>query len=189
MFRMTTALLLLAFAATASAQDIDYNYLQLDYGNVDFDDINVDGDGFGVSGSFEINPDWHIFGGYQSVDLDFGVDVSTLGIGIGRVIEMSPGVDLYGRASFQRIDFDSSGGASADDTGLGLGVGLRYMASRELEITGGIDYVDFDDAGNDTAFSIGGLYSLNEDFAIGLGGSWSDDVSSYTLSGRYYFGK
>jgi hypothetical protein len=66
---------------------------------------------------------------------------------------------------------------------------VRFAASKKLELDAGIDYVDYGDAGDDTAFGLGGLYSFSDAFALGLGGSWGDDVSTYTVSGRFYFGQ
>lgn len=189
MFRSSLVLLLLVFTASASAEGFDYNYLQLNYGKIEFDDVNVDGDGFGLSGSFAISPDWHVFGAYQAAGLDFGIDATTIGAGIGYNTELSPVVDAYARLSYQYVDLDAGGGISADDSGLGFGVGIRFAVSKEVELNAGIDYVDFSDSGNDTGFSAGGLYNFTDAFSLGLGGSWSDDASSYTLSGRFYFGK
>lgn len=189
MFRSTTAVLLLVASASAGAEGFDYNYLQLDYTNLEFDDISVDGDGFGISGSYAINPDWHVFAGYQGVGLDFGVDATMIGAGIGYNTELSPVVDAYARLSYQYIDLDAPGFGSADDSGLGLGIGLRFAASQDLELNAGIEYVDFGDGGDDTGFSAGALWKFTDAFALGLGGSWSDDVTAYTLSGRFYFGK
>ena len=188
MFRSSLVLLILAFSASANAQGFDYSYLQLNYGNVEFDDISVDGDGFGLSGSFAINPDWHVFGGYQSVGLDFGIDVNTFNAGIGYNTEMSPTVDMFARLSYEYIELEAPGAPGADENGFGFGVGMRFAASEELEIDAAVDYVDFGNGGDDTAFSVGALYSFSDAFALGLGGSWSDDVSAYTLSGRFYFG-
>lgn len=189
MLRSSLVLLLLVFSASASAQGFDYNFLQLNYGYVDLDEISVDGDGIGMSGSFALNPDWHVFGDYQTAGLDFGIDVSTFGAGIGYNTEMSDTVDLFARLSYQYIELDVPGLPGDDDTGYGFGVGMRYAANEDLELIAGIDFVDYGDGGDDTAVSIGGLYSFNDAFALGLGGSWSDDISSYTLSGRFYFGK
>jgi hypothetical protein len=189
MLRSSLVLLLLVFSASASAQGFDYNYLQLNYGNVDLDDTSLDGDGIGMSGSYAINPDWHVFGDYQTAGLDFGVDVSRFGAGIGYNTEMSDIVDLFARFSYQYFELDEPGLPGDDDTGYGFGIGMRYAANEDLELNAGIDFVDYGDGGDDTAVSIGGLYSFNDAFALGLGGSWSDDISSYTLSGRFYFGK
>jgi len=188
MLRSSLVLLLLAFTASASAKEFDYNYFSLSYGNIEFDDVNVDGDGFGLAGSYAINEDFHVFGGYQAVGLDFGIDASTLAAGIGYHTTLTPVVDLVASVSYQYIDFDAPG-PDDDDNGLGLGVGLRFAASEEIELNAGIRYVNFSDRGNDTGFGVGGLYSFTDAFALGLSGNWSDDASSYTLEGRFYFGR
>jgi hypothetical protein len=188
MLRSSLVLLVLALSASANSQGFDYNYLQLDYGNLDFDDINADGNGVGLSGSFAINPDWHVFAGYQSAGLDRGIDLNAFNAGIGYNTEMSPTVDAYARFSYEYVDFDAPGGN--DDSGLGFGIGMRFAASDVLEVDAAINYVDFGgNNGDDTAFSLGALYSFSDAFALGLGGSWGDDISSYTLSGRFYFGE
>jgi len=189
MFRSSLVLLLLVSAASASAEGFDYNYIQLNYGTIEFDDVNVDGDGVGLSGSFAINPDWHVFGAYQAAGLDFGIDATTFGAGIGYNTELSPVLDAYARFSYQYVKLDGNGAGSADDNGLGFGVGVRFAASKQVELNAGIDYVDFSDRGGDTGFSVGALYNFTDAFSLGLGGSWSDDISSYTLSGRFYFGR
>jgi len=189
MLRSTFALLVLAFSVSAAAKDFDYNHFQLSYGTIEFDDIDVDGDGFGLAGSYAINEDFHVFGGYQAAGLDFGVDATTLGAGLGWHTTLSPVVDLVASLSYQYIELDAPGVSGIDDNGLGLGVGLRIAASELLELNAGIEYIDFSDSDADTEFGIGGLYSFTDAFALGLGASWSDDVSSYTLSGRFYFGE
>ena len=78
---------------------------------------------------------------------------------------------------------------SNDETGFGFGVGLRFAAASNVELNAGIDYVDYGSGGDDTALSLGGLYNFTPSFALGLAGSWGDDVSSYSLSGRFYFGQ
>ncbi len=189
MQRTTLAMALLALSATASAGDFDYNYLSVGYGNMEFDSIDIDGDGFGLAGSFAISPSYHVFAGYESASLDFDVDMTRWAAGLGWNATLSPTVDLVTRVSYQYIELDVSGFGSEDDNGLGLGLGLRFAATEQLELDGGIDYVDYGNGGDDTAFGLGGLYSFTETFALGLGGSWSDDVSSYTVSGRFYFGQ
>lgn len=189
MLRSILLIILCAFSASVSATEFDYNYFSLGYGNIEFDDVDVDGDGFGLSGSYAINDDFHVFAGYQGAGLDFGIDATTLGAGIGWHTGLSPVVDLVASLSYQYVELDAPGAGSFDDNGLGLGVGLRFAASDEIELNAGIDYVDFSDSGNDTGFSAGGLYNFTDAFSLGLGGNWSDDASSYTLSGRFYFGR
>ncbi|MDX1517960.1 MAG: outer membrane beta-barrel protein [Woeseiaceae bacterium] len=189
MLRSTLALLGLALSASASAYDFDYTYLDLGYGQIEFDDVDIDGDGFGIGGSFAISPDFHLFAGYNAADLDFDVDATTLSAGIGWHRGLSDVVDFVATLSYEYVELDASGFGSADDNGLGLGAGLRFAATEQLEINGGITYVDLSDSGDETSIGIGGLYKFTDMFALGLGGSWGDDTSSYTLTGRFYFGK
>ncbi len=189
MKRSFLVLLLLGLSATASAQGFDYNYVQLDYGVIDFANINIDGDGFTLGGSLAINSDAHVFGSYQSADLDFGVDASTFNLGIGYNTELSPRMDAYARASFEFIELDFPGIGSFDDNGFGFGVGVRFAASDKLELDGGIKYVKYGDAGSDTGIEVGALYNFTEAFTLGLTGDWSDDFFSYNLVARYYFGR
>lgn len=189
MQRSTLALALLALSASASAADFDYNYLSLGYGNIEYDDIDVDGDAIGVDGSYALSSNFHVFGGYAMADLDFGVDATEFGAGVGYNTSVSPTVDLVARLSYQYLEVDVPDFGSEDENGIGLGVGFRFAATEQFEIDADIDYVDLGDAGDETTFGLGGLYSFTNAFAVGLGGNWSDDASAYTLSGRFYFGR
>ena len=192
MLRSSLALLLLAFSASASAQqndhDFDYNFFQLDYSNVELDDTSVDGDGFGLSGSYAINSNWHVFGSYQDLGLDFGADATLLAAGVGYNTEISPVVDGFARLSYQDFDLDAPGPGGFDDDGLGFGVGLRFAATPLDELSAAIDYVDYGSS-DDTRFSIDARHSFTDSFSLGLAGSWGDNATIYTLGGRLYFGK
>lgn len=189
MFRSALAVLLLVTTASAGAAGFDYNYLQLNYTNIKFDSANVDGDGFGLSGSYAINPDWHVFASYQAAGLDFGVDATLMDAGIGYNTELTPVVDAYARLSYEYAKLDAPGVGSYDDSGLGLGIGLRFAASNDLELNAGIEYVDYGDNSDDTSLTAAALYKFSDAFSLGLGGSWGDDIKAYTMTGRFYFGK
>lgn len=189
MLRSTGFTLLLVFSAAAGAEGFDYNYFSLGYGSIDFDDIGVDGDGYAVTGSYALSPKYHVFAGYTGGSLDFNVDVTTWGAGFGYNTSLSAKTDAYARLSYEYFEVDVPTFGSVDDSGLGFAVGLRYAANPQLELHGGINYVDFGDAGDDTGFEAGGLYSFSDAFALGLSGDWSDDVSVYSVQGRFYFGR
>lgn len=192
MLRSVLFTALIALSASATAQDFDYNYLNLGYQRVTLDDglFDVDGDGIGLSGSFEINESFTIFGGYGMAEFEeagIEVDADTLSVGIGWHTPLSDRVDFVTGLSYEYIDL-SAVGQSVDDNGFGLGVGLRFAASDKVEINGGISYIDMSDSGDDTGFGLGLLYGVSENIDIGVSGDWGDDSSAYGINGRFYFG-
>lgn len=189
MLRSSLLFLLLALSAAASAEDFDYNWLSFGYSSIDFDNINADGDALGIDGSLAINDDFHAFASYAAADLDFGIDATTFDIGVGYNTKLSDVVDAYARLSYEYVDVDVPGFGGNDDNGFGFGVGMRFAATDQVELQGAIQYVDLNDSGDDTALVLGGLYSFTPAFALGLFGEWGDDVTSYTLLGRFYWGK
>lgn len=180
-------LLLLAFGFAGNANaEFSYDYVNGSWGQVDFDDLNVDGDGFGIDLSVGIAENFHVFGGVESAGLDFNVDVTRWGAGIGFNTPLSDVMDVIGTLSYEGIQVDTPLG-NADDDGFGFGVGLRVAASNLVEIFGGISYVDFSDSGDDTAFDIGALFNATDNFSVGLNGTFDDDVTTIRLAGRFYF--
>jgi opacity protein-like surface antigen len=179
------AVITLGYAATANAE-FNYNFVQASYGQIDFDDIDVDGDNVGIGLSLAITDEFHLFGGADFSDLDFNIDATAWRAGLGYNTPISEIVDVVAQLSFQSIEIDTGFG-SADDTGFGLGVGLRIAATELVEINGGIEYVDLDDSGDNTAFTGAALFNLTERFTIGLVASFDDDVTLYSVAGRVYF--
>jgi hypothetical protein len=66
-------------APRPQSPQFNYTYVELSYDELDFDlgPVDVDGDGLTLSGSFEINDDWHVYASYGSHDLEFGIDLDT----------------------------------------------------------------------------------------------------------------
>lgn len=189
MLRSSLLIALLAFSAAADAEGFDYSWLGFGLGMVDYDDSSLDGNTLGIDGSFAFHPDFHAFASYEVADLDFGFDSTSFNLGVGYNTELSNVIDAYARLSFEYLEFDGPGAGSNDDNGFGFAVGMRFAATPQLELDGAIKYVDFDDFGDDTALVLGGLYNFTPQFAVGLFGEWGDDVSSYTLLGRFYWGQ
>ena len=51
-----------------------------------------------------------------------------------------------------------------------------------------IQYVDLSDSGDDTSLRGEAWYSFTENFALGLNAGAGDDVVSYGIGARFYFG-
>ena len=179
---------LLLLSASAGAE-FDYSYFEFTYADIEFDDIDVDGDALGIGGSYELNDDVFVFGSYQDADLDFSVDATTIGIGVGYHTALSERADLVADVSYQWVEVDIPGLGDEDDDGFGLGVGVRFAATPQVELNGGISYVDFGDGGDDTILSAGALYNFTDAFTGGISAGFGDDVSTIALVARLYFGR
>ena len=189
MLRKSLGILLLV-AATPAMADLSYNYVDLGVQRIELDvtGADVDGDGFGIGGSFEIAEDWFVRASHGTADFDFGVDLDQTAIGVGYKSAMSPTSDVFATVNYVRAEVSASGFGSVDDDGFGISVGVRAMLTDTFELNGSIGYVDFDEGGDDTTFSAGGLYNFNETFALGVNIDVGDDITGYGIVGRLYFG-
>jgi hypothetical protein len=192
MWRSLMVLALVPLSGAAVAEGFDYSFVEGSYSQIDVDGLG-DGDGFGVGGSYAFTDSFHAFGSLESgeVDVDLGtlgsigVDVDTMKAGVGFNTPLAESVDLVASASYLSMDL-----SGFDDSGYEVGVGLRAMASPAFELSGGIDYADVGDImDGETSFSAGFLYHFSDAVAVGAGGSWGDDISTYALNGRFSFGQ
>lgn len=197
MLRSTLLVSLLAFTASASAEGFNYTYAYLGYGNTDIDVIDSDGNGFAVGGSFAFTDSFHGFMSYDmaEVSLDGGgiipdvdVDATRLKAGFGYNMGLTDAIDLIAKLSYEGVDLNPPGPGSADDSGYGLGVGMRFRAMDSLELGAGINHVSFSDFDDDTRFEVNGIYSFNDTWSLSLSGEFGSEISTYVLSGRFYFG-
>lgn len=193
MNRFVSFLLLMALSAGVAAQGADsasglkYTFVEIGYGQTSIDNPDIDGDGFGIGGSYALTDQFHLFAGYSTADLDFDIDATEFDVGFGFNTPLSDTIDVVASLSYVYVELDAPGVGSADDNGLGGGLGLRALVNPQIELFGGFQYIDLSDSGSDTSLGAGARYNINEQFAVGLAGSWSDDASSYTLTGRMHF--
>ena len=180
---------LMAMSSSAFAEGFSYTYVQASYGTVDIDNVSVDGDGLGLSGSFGITDNLNIVAGYQTADFDSLADADRWSVGLGVHAPITDIMDVTAAVSYVDVEFDALGLPVAEDDGFGLDVGIRANVSSLIELTAGISYVDLSDSGDDTGFNGGVLFNFTDMFSLGLSGDWADDIATYSLSGRVYFGK
>jgi hypothetical protein len=190
----TTILALLASScalAPLAAQAEGLSYSQLDAGYVvtDIDDFNDEADGFMLRGSYEFVENWFGYARYldQSVDA-FGVDVdvSQFSLGVGYALPLAATTDLYGKIGYSQADA-SAGGASADDDGYELAVGLRAKPLQQLELEGSVNYLDLSDTGDDTSLGLAARWYFADQLAVGVEGDFADDATSYGIGVRWSF--
>ena len=176
-------------AGNVFGNELKYDYAELRYvdAEVDVAGGDVDGDGFAIDGSFAITDNVHVFGGYESLDFDFNIDLNTFEIGAGWNQSIRTGTDFVARVSY--IDGEvESGPASADDSGFGLAAGFRHAFSPEFEGAAFLKHVDLYESGGDTSVAQQGEYYLTPQFTTGLTLEFGDDATVLGLGVRYYFG-
>ncbi len=167
----------LAFSAQqAAATDFSYNLLEGSF-------VSGDGfDGLGVAGAVEFTPEFFGHAGIDLLEADNGIDFSLLSLGGGYSRAIHNNLDIVATASLKRVKVDGGG----SDTGFGLGVGVRGRLVSQLELHGGLEYVDMDDS--DTILKVGGRWYFTPAFAAGLDLHDGDGDATLRFTARYDFG-
>lgn len=170
-----------------AADGLSHNYVEASYLNLDLDNVNVDGDGFGLKGSLAIHPNWHLVAGYQQADLDNNVDYNRWNIGVGYNMDLNQTTELIGRALWVNAEVEQ-GNVSNDEDGFGLQALLRGRVIENMDLEGGVQYVDFGgEDGDDTSFIGEGRYFFTPTFAAGLGVEIGDDATQWNANFRFNF--
>lgn len=174
----------LVLAGGAAAAELDYDYAELRY--VDTELFDADGDGFEIGGALELTPSVHLFGSFQT--LDFGPnDRSAFKVGGGYAMPLNPGTDLVARLFYIDGEIDV-GPTDLDDSGFGFSAGARRMFTQRFEGRAFVNYVDLDTTNDEVSFEIAGDFFLNDQVALGASLELGDDVTSWTIGARWYFG-
>jgi len=197
MYNKALAVTLLMLATPAMAGELSYSYVEGGYQRIDIDDDlvgGIDGDGFGLGFSFEVGENFFVAGQYGQADLDAGIgfglsaDYDETSLGVGYHTGISDKADFYGILSWVRAEVSVDGFGSVDADGYSMTVGMRSYVSDKFELEGHIGYVDL---GDDDGTSIGGsaFYDFTDNFAVGALLDFDDDVTTYGVAGRFYFGR
>ena len=181
---------LLANAAAAAEHGPNYTFMEAGYQHVEIDDFEADGDALALQGSFALNDMFNLVGNYQdgSIDSDFGVevDVTTLELGGGMHLPLSPTVDFVSQLTWVTTELDAGAFGDVDDDGYGVGAGVRAMVTPQLELAGGINYMDVADE-DDTSFGGKVVYHFTDMFAMTGAAQFGDNATTYGLGLRANF--
>jgi hypothetical protein len=177
--------ILAAFVPGAVLADMSYTGVEINYLDLDGDG-GLNGDGFEFTGSWELNDQFHLFGGWQDQGFDGDVDGRTIELGGGWSHDFSDTLDFVGTLSYMDVNLDTGFGDFSDD-GLAIGGGVRTRLGDSFELDAGLKYVDFDEAGSDTGVSVGGRYYLNDSMAVGASLDSADNADTLRLGFRWEF--
>lgn len=215
-------------AAGAAAAEISYTYVEAEYVNIDTDisariedvDTNArlrtdDDGGFRLAGAWELYRNWHVFGDYSrgknDVDLSgtlLGVPVSSSGdfdvvrwrLGAGYGYSINEVLDVYGRLSYDYIEFDSfdlsgiSQSFDTDDSGIGAELGLRFNPFEPVELytyarysdVGDVDLGSSNQFDDDTLFGFGARYSITDMIGVQAGYEIGQ-INTWAVGARFSF--
>ena len=182
---VTAGLMLAATPLLAQAEGMSYSYLDLGYVETDIDGVGPKADGFAARGSVGIADNFFVFAEYadQSVSV---VDFKQYAVGLGGHFGLSDNLDLVGRAGWAKAEA-SGFGASFDDDGYLVSVGLRSRLGANVELEGSAIHTDFGGNSDDTALAVGARYHFNKNFAVGAEYQHGDDASSILAGVRLSF--
>jgi outer membrane receptor protein involved in Fe transport len=183
----TTCAAALSFAAIpATAAELHYDYLEGGYESVDLDNPSVDGDGLFLGGSLLVTQSLFLNAEYEYADFDRGVDARSLQIGVGVRFPAAPDIDLTLTGGYVDAEVDTRFG-DFDDDGLFVGGGVRWLVNDQVELNGGLEYVDLDESGDDVVVKLGGVVHLQRQLALVAGVDIADDADTIKLGLRYHF--
>ena len=184
---LLAAVLALPLAAQAS-EDLSYSYIGFGATYVDPDGFSGE-NGFGAEASGAITENFHLFGGFQTVDIDNEADVDNWNVGIGYNMGINDNLDLVARLSYEQTDVSFSDPDLDDfdgsDDGVGLRVGVRNAFNENFEGGVGVAYTNY--SGSDSTALFANAQFKFGDWGIVAEALASDDGTSIYVGPRLSF--
>ena len=172
----------LAVAQTAQNEQAPLSYT---YAELRFVDVDVaGGDGLRLRGSYELNNNWLLVGGFTSLDFNNDVDSTMLELGAGYVWHYNENFDFISTLQFVQVDVDTPSG-SGDDNGFALSGGARGFIAPQFEVRGSVHHINLDDS--DTFLELAGDYYFTDEISAGASLEFAGDVDTFTVGVRWLF--
>ena len=162
----------------------DFNYVEGGYAKIDVDDTSYDPDGFKVSGSALVGKNVFLNGSYTDTSDEVAnrdIDFNQLSLSLGYRMAASSNTDVYGVVSYEEAELESY-----DQNGYGLTAGIRSRVTPNIELDGGVSYIDLDDD-DDTYLNLGASYYFTPEAAVSISYRTSDDNDIMGIAARYSF--
>lgn len=180
--KKTALLFALALAAPLAAQasELSYSYLEAGYLRIDPDNFGSES-GFAIRGSGTLTDTFHVFGGYENVDVS-GFDFDSWRLGLGYNYNMGGSTDFVARLAYEKFDTDISG---FDDNGWSAEVGMRGAITGTFEGFAGLRYTKFDSS--TTSLILGGQFKFNQNWGIATDIDINEDGNAFFIGPRVSF--
>lgn len=190
---LAVALAIAPFAA--SADGLDYTYVEGGYANVEIDTGDafagdVEFDGVQIRGSAAVSESFYLLGGYGSVsndDAGVDVDFSELQFGLGYRHGLSERADLVTEVSYLRQEIEADGFGSDDAAGGRVSVGLRGLLADNFEGYVKGSYTDGGDFDGDFSGTVGAQFRFTPLWGVVGEIEAGDDVTKALVGVRASF--
>lgn len=170
----------LPFTAMAQLHGQGPSYSYIEGGYIDIDpDGGSSLDGFFVNGSMALSPEVHGLIEYSRTR-NSPLTLHRSRIMGGYNAAINPGVDFVARAGWA---FYRGSNINNDDGIVGQ-VGVRGMATPELELN---TFLTYDDVEDKVAFSVGGVYNFTPQLGLTAGYSYSSNLEVIDVGFRFNF--
>jgi len=182
MKRTLLALALLAavpFAASA-AEGVSYNHVQGGYSATDTD--SGDADGFGIDASVAVHDNIHLFGGYNTQEIDgTNIDIDRWKLGVGYNYAFSDKADLVARVAYENADVANT----VDFDGYSAEVGVRGAMGKHFEGYALAGYEDYKDLDGDFYGRVGALAKFNDNWGVNGDVKFADGDTQWFVGPRF----
>ncbi|GEM_PF-2051005 len=192
-----TGAILIALSSNAAAGDFSFSrvipsWFSYSYAELDYVDMDDGFSGLSARVSFDVRPNWNIFGQYlfassSKYDIDLDYRVVSVGGGYHYQLKNFKNSDLLFHAALQQgknewaNQFHQKGDES--DSGIRIGAKLRFEPQPDLEVNADISYNSL--FNNDLTFTPAVLYNINQQFAV-KGSFEFGDLDMLSIGVRYY---
>lgn len=186
--------------------DLSYSFVRVDYNieTVDLDNVTEDleGDGISLEAGLDIANSFAVIAGYANSSGDVSgngntVELDVDGYYVGGLFHfaVSESTDMFVGGRYIDLSGDTSLNGtlvSTDDIdGFGLFVGVRGMATEQLELRGMIDRTDLENqsgsSDTDTDISIEAGYYLSPKLSLNAGYTFDSDARTISFGIAKYF--
>jgi Ax21 family sulfation-dependent quorum factor len=169
-------------ADASAAEGVSYNYVEAGYVASNLED-SLDADGWGLGGSAAIAPNFHLFGSYNSLeldDIDFDIDNWRLGVGYNH--EISQRLDLLTRVAYERYETNI-----VDFNGYSVEAGVRGAISPMFEGYALAGYEDGSDFDGDFYGRLGAQVKFNQNWGLTGDVKFAGDDTQWFIGPRFTF--
>lgn len=186
------ASLFAALPLAVSAQEaagLNYNYVEGGYVSTNTD--AGDADGFGTNASVALAPNFHLFGGYSTQDIDDSdINVDQFRIGAGYNVGIAANTDLVARAAYEKYKTDdfTIGGvrfAGEDLDGYSAEVGVRSALAPNFEGYAMAGYEDGDEFDGDVYGRLGAQVKFNRNWGVSGDVKFADGDTQWFVGPRF----